>query len=80
MTAAVSKLIPSSKSIRGTRGSFPRLPFFLQPKLAISRSSDPAEEQAGQVAEQVMRMPEPAVQRQCAACEEEEAVTVSRKA
>lgn len=80
VTAAVSKLIPFSKSIRGTRGSFPRLPFFLQPKLAISLPSDPAEEEADRVAEQVMRMSEPSVQRQCAACEEEEAVTVSRKA
>jgi hypothetical protein len=56
------------------------LPLFLQPKLAISRPGDPAEVEADRVADQVMRMREPVVQRQCAACEEEEAVTVSRKA
>jgi Domain of unknown function (DUF4157) len=57
-----------------------RLPLFLQPKLAISQPGDPSEMEADRVADQVMRMPEQSIQRQCAACEEEEAVTVSRKA
>ncbi|MDP1769202.1 MAG: DUF4157 domain-containing protein [Nitrospirota bacterium] len=66
------------------------LPLFLHPKLAISQPSDPAEVEADRVADQVMRMPEPVVQRQCAAyasggqpcpaCEQEKPVSVSRKA
>jgi Domain of unknown function (DUF4157) len=56
------------------------LPLFLQPKLAISQPGDPYEQEADRVADQVMRMSVPTVQRQCAACEEEEAVMVSRKA
>ncbi|MDP1769201.1 MAG: DUF4157 domain-containing protein [Nitrospirota bacterium] len=55
------------------------LPIFLQPKLAISQPNDPAEVEAEQVAEQVMRMPAPTVQRQCAACEEEVEVSIARK-
>lgn len=56
------------------------LPLFLQPKLAISQPGDPSEIEADRVADQVMRMSVPTVQRQCAVCEEEEAVMVSRKA
>jgi hypothetical protein len=66
------------------------LPLFLQPKLAISQPGDPSEIEADRVADQVMRMSVPTVQRQCAACaagesscpacEEEEPVRVSRKA
>ncbi len=55
------------------------LPLFLQPKLAISQPDDPSEVEADRVADQVMRMSVPTVQRQCAVCEEEE-VPVSRKA
>lgn len=69
---------PLSQAKRYATG--PSLPLFLQPKLAISRPSDPTEVEADRVADQVMRMPEPVVQRQCAACEEAEAVTVTRKA
>ena len=68
----------------------PGLPLFLQPKLAVSQPGDPYELEADRVADQVMRMPEPSVQRQCAACasggppcaacEDEAPVTVSRKA
>lgn len=71
-------------------GAEPRLPIFLQPKLAISQPGDPHEQEADRVADQVMRMPVPTIQRQCAACasggqpcsacEQEEPVTVSRKA
>jgi hypothetical protein len=66
------------------------MPLFLQPKLAISQPNDPAEVEADRVAEQVMRMSAPTVQRQCAACasggqscpacEDEAPVAVSRKA
>jgi hypothetical protein len=53
----------------------------LQPKLAIGAVDDPLEREADAAAEQVMRMPEPAVplsqtpiqlHRMCAACEDEE--------
>lgn len=43
-------------------------PLFLQPKLAISQPGDPYEQEADRVADQVMRMTTPTVQRQCAAC------------
>lgn len=56
------------------------MPLFLQPKLAVSQPGDPSEIEADREAEEVMRMPEPGIQRQCAACEEEEAMAVSRKA
>ncbi len=36
------------------------LPIFLQPKLAISQPGDPYEQEADRIADQVMRMPEPA--------------------
>lgn len=69
-------------------GAAPGLPLFLQAKLAISQPGDFYEQEADRVAEQIMRMPEPTVQRQCAACAaggppcpacEEESKTVSRK-
>jgi len=47
------------------------LPRFLQAKLTIGQPGDPLEQQADQVAEQVMRMPESEAQtahRRCAAC------------
>lgn len=57
---------------------------FLQAQLTVSRPSDLSEVEADRVAERVMRLPEPesnsVVQRQCAACEEEEAVAASRQA
>jgi hypothetical protein len=40
----------------------------IQPRLAISQRGDIYEQEADRVAEQVMRMPEPAVQRTCSAC------------
>lgn len=40
----------------------------IQPKLAISRPNDIYEQEADRVAEQVMRMPKPAMQRTCSAC------------
>lgn len=44
------------------------LPLFLQAKLAISQPADPFEQEADRVAEQVMRMPDPTLQRTCAPC------------
>ena len=38
----------------------------LQPKLSVSSPHDPYEQEADRVADQVMRMPEPEVQRACA--------------
>lgn len=43
-------------------------PSRVQAKLAISQPGDPYEQEADRVADQVMRMPEPTVQRKCAAC------------
>ncbi len=73
---AAESPLAAGQGVGGSAG----MPLFLQPKLAISRPDDPAEQEADRVADQVMRMPEQSIQRQCAACEEEEAVTVSRKA
>ena len=73
----------SSTSAGGGLQESPGFPLFLQPKLAISQPDDPYEQEADRVAEQVMRMPDPAsmrssvdtargipvaIQRQCAAC------------
>jgi hypothetical protein len=46
----------------------------LQAQLTINQPGDRYEQEADHVAAQVMRMPEPGVQRKCAACEEEEGV------
>src|SRR5215212_6035683 len=43
-----------------------------QAKLTVGAPDDAFEKEADQVASQVMRMPEPGVQRMCAECEEEE--------
>ncbi|MGA6828050.1 eCIS core domain-containing protein [Nitrospira sp. NS4] len=69
-------------------GASAGLPLFLQPKLAISQPGDPYEQEADRVADQILRMPEPTVQRQCAACSAggppcqacgEERISLSRK-
>ena len=44
----------------------------IQAKLTVGRPDDSYEQEADRVADAVMRMPEPQVQRQCAECEEEE--------
>lgn len=44
----------------------------VQAKLRIGAANDACERQADRVADRVMRMPEPNVQRKCAGCEEEE--------
>lgn len=98
-TARVTETTPSQKGVPSVTLSSKLalfdspaagLPLFLQPKLAISQPGDPDEQEADRVAEQVMRMPEPSVQRTCAtcaaggppcpACEEEGSVAVSRTA
>jgi hypothetical protein len=65
------------------------LPLFLQAKLSISQPGDPYEQEVDRIADQVMRMSAPTVQRQCAACAaggplgpacEQESTQVSRKA
>ncbi len=43
----------------------------LQPKLVVGAPDDKYEQEAERVAEQVMRMPEPRIQRVCPECEEE---------
>jgi hypothetical protein len=45
-----------------------------QAKLTVGAPNDAFEREADQVADQVMRMPEPGVQRMCAECEEEEKI------
>jgi len=65
------------------------LPLFFQPKLVVSQPDDPYEQESDRVADQVMRMPVPTVQRQCAACaaggppcaacEEEGKLSIARK-
>lgn len=65
-------------------------PLFLHPKLSVSQPDDPEEREADRVAEDVMRMPKPPVQRPCGACrtggspcpacDREEPVMLSRKA
>ncbi len=67
---------------RGTSPlSAPPMPNIMQPKLVVGEVNDPLESEADRVADQVMRMSDPAlsftsalpqVSRQCADCEEEE--------
>jgi len=49
------------------------VPRFLQAKLPVSQPGDPYEQEADRVADQVMRMPAPALQRSCTACASEPA-------
>jgi len=50
-----------------------------QAKLTVGAPDDAFEKEADQVADQVMRMPEPGVQRMCHECEEENEARISRK-
>ena len=61
----------------------------IQPKLAVSQPGDVHEQEADRIAEQVMHMPEPGLQRACAGCDsgatpcpacEEKAAIAQRKA
>jgi hypothetical protein len=71
----------------GGAQSFAKFPVFsfgkllVQPKLTVGRTDDPLEHEADRVADQVMRMPDPAlpigpaplrISRKCAACEKED--------
>src|ERR1700722_6513579 len=49
-----------------SRTSHASAPLLIQPKLAIGEVNDPLEHEADRVADQVMRMPEPRLQRKCA--------------
>lgn len=81
---------PSSSGTGQAFGAPAGMPLFLRPKLAISQPGDAAEAEADQIAHQMMRMPAPVMQRQCAngesggppcpACRERETAKVSRKA
>ena len=51
-------------------GSLQYLP--VQRKLSVGAANDPLEEEADAMADKVMRMPEPFIQRKCKECEEEE--------
>ncbi len=43
-------------------------PVAIQPKLAIGQPNDPYEREADQIADRVMRLPVPVVQRTCTTC------------
>jgi len=51
----------------------------LQAKLAVSQPGDPYEQEADRVAEQVMRMPDPVLQRKCTKCEKDEKTVLQAK-
>ncbi|MEJ2003726.1 MAG: hypothetical protein P8X57_01910, partial [Cyclobacteriaceae bacterium] len=44
----------------------------MQPKLRINNPGDRYEQEADRIADRIMHMPEPRVQRKCASCEQEE--------
>lgn len=54
------------------------VPFF-QPKLTINQPNDIYEQEADAMADKVMRMTEPALQKKCAACEQEDEKKVQLK-
>ncbi len=62
---------PGSCPFGGICHSCPRR---VQAKLTVSQPGDPYEQEADRVAEQVMTMSQPSIQRACPACDEEEAV------
>ena len=51
----------------------------LKAKLKISQPNDIYEQEADRVAEQVMRMPDPVIQRKCAKCDEDEKKVLQAK-
>ena len=65
-----SKLLLQAKSLCACGGDCPRcagrLP--IQTKLRVSEAGDVHEQEADRVADQIMRMPEPTLQRSCAPC------------
>ena len=69
LSPAVAPPAPNSAAVRHILHS-PRP----QAKLTVGAPDDAFEKEADEVANQVMRMPEPGVQRMCAECEEEEKI------
>ena len=57
----------------------PQQPIRVQPKLQINAPGDKYEREADAMAERVMRMPEPTVQRKCTACEKENEEAIQRQ-
>jgi uncharacterized protein DUF4157 len=51
----------------------------IQTKLTIGAPHDSYEQEAGRVADPVMRMPEPSLQKKCAGCEEDDKLNVRKK-
>jgi len=51
----------------------------LQAKLAVSQPGDPYEQEADRVADMVMRMPDPILQRKCTKCEKDEKTVLQAK-
>lgn len=54
-------------------------PSFLQAKLRIGQPNDIYEQEADRVADQVMRMPDPVIQRKCTKCDEDEEKVLQSK-
>ncbi len=67
-----AKQQPASPKTLAFNPLWQRLALGIQAKLAVSAPDDPSEREADRVADQVMRMAEPRIQRKCVACEEEE--------
>lgn len=61
-----------SKILDKTHNPLMLQPSLFQAKLAINQPGDEYEQEADRVAEQVMRMQDPIIQRKCANCEEDE--------
>jgi hypothetical protein len=61
-----------SKLLDKNRKPLVSQPPLIQTKLAINQPGDEYEQEADRVAEQVMRMPDPVIQRKCAKCDEDE--------
>ena len=68
MPRAVQRSAQSPGATPAHARAWRHLALHAQPKLRVSAPADPAEAEADRVAGGVMRMPEPVVQRACAAC------------
>ncbi len=67
-------LLPGSANATARQSEAPELPCTIQPKLTVGAANDPLEQEADRVADEVMRMPEPRMQRQPESEEEKEEV------
>ena len=70
---------PSTSHSLSKISLFPSSPFLIQTKLSINTPNDKYEQEADRIAEQVMRMPEPKVQRKCTSCGKVKEETIQRK-